>query len=210
MAHHNAGRRYAADLRRFDKLFALQAQRLAAHDTRHIEPGDHADSDKDQQDILSEEGHQQDHKEHEREGVEDLQQAHHHRVDFATQIARERAVERADHDRHQRGGNADHQGDASTDSDTHQQITPRGVGAEVVAGGHIRRVRHHAPVGIEIGKLRQQRRKGDEQRDQHQYDKAGNGGAVVHKATTRILPQATPFNFQFLTEVFQRLAVFLT
>jgi hypothetical protein len=79
-----------------------------------------------------------------------------------------------------------------------------------VAGRHIRRTGHHAPVGIEVGELRQHRRKGHKQRDDHQHNQAGNRGTVMHKATAGILPEATTFHFQFFTEVFQRLAVFLT
>ena len=78
MADNDTHGRHPTHLRRFNKLFALEAQRLSTHDTRHIQPGDHPDSDKNQQDILPKEGDQQDHEEHEREGVENFQQTHHH------------------------------------------------------------------------------------------------------------------------------------
>ncbi|MNS78477.1 hypothetical protein D3C72_1120930 [compost metagenome] len=210
MAYHNPADGNAAYLCCFDEFFALQAQRLAAHDTRHVQPGDHPDSHEDQQDVLPKEGYQQDHEEHEREGVQDFQQTHHHGIHFAAKIAGKGAVKRADDHRHQRGGDTDHQGDTTTDSHTHQQVAARGVGAEVVAGNHIRRAGHHAPVRIEIGELRQHRRQGYEQGDEDQHHQTGDRRAVMHKATAGVLPQAAPFDFEFLTEVFQRLAVFLT
>jgi hypothetical protein len=37
----------------FESFLALQAQGLSAYDTGHVQPGDHADSDKNQQDILT-------------------------------------------------------------------------------------------------------------------------------------------------------------
>ena len=77
-------------------------------------------------------------------------------------------------------------------------------------GFHIRRAGHHAPVRIEIGELREHWCQGYEQRDKHQHDQAGNGGTVMHKTTAGVLPKATTFDLQLFTEVFQRLAVFLT
>ena len=122
MPQHDIQRGDAADLRRLDILFTLQAQRLATHDTRHIQPRYHADGDKDQQDILTKKGHQQDNEEHKWKGVEDLQQTHHHRVGFTAQIACQRAVQRTHYYRHQRGGDADHQRDTPADRHAHQQI----------------------------------------------------------------------------------------
>jgi len=66
---------------------------------------------------------------------------------------------------------------------------------------------HHRPVGIVVGKLRQHRRQRHKQRDQHQNKQAADRRAVVHKAPTRVLPQAAPFHFQLLAEVFQSFAV---
>lgn len=120
------------------------------------------------------------------------------------------ALQRAEDHRHQRRRHPDHQRNAPADRYAHQQIAPGGVGSEVVAGGHIRGIGHHAPVGIEVGERRYHRREGNEQRNKHQHNQAGHRGAVMHKATTRILPEATPLHFQLLTEVFQRLAIFLT
>ena len=87
MANHDIPGGHTAYLRGFDKFFAFEAQRLAANNTRHIQPGNHPDSHEDQQDILTEEGHQQDDEEHEREGVQDFQQTHHYRVYFAAEVA---------------------------------------------------------------------------------------------------------------------------
>lgn len=138
------------------------------------------------------------------------QQTHHHRIHFAAEITGERTVQRAEDHRHQRRHHPDHQRNAPADRHAHQQIAPGGVGSEVVAGGHIRGIGHHAPVGIEVGERRYHRREGNEQRNKHQHNQAGHRGAVMHKAATRVLPEATPLHFQLLTEVFQRLAIFLT
>ena len=78
MANHDISGRYATNLRGFDKFFTFQAQRLAAYDTRHIQPGNHPDGHENQQNVLAEEGHQQNDEEHKREGVQDFQQTHHH------------------------------------------------------------------------------------------------------------------------------------
>ena len=59
----------------------------------------------------------------------------------------------------------DHQRNAPADRYAHQQVAPGGVGSEVVAGGHIRGIGHHAPVGIEVGERRYHRREGNEQRN---------------------------------------------
>ncbi len=195
---------------RFDELFALQAQRLAAHNTRHIEPRNHADGGKNQQDIATKEGHQQDHEEHKREGVKDFQNTHHHRVCFAAEIASNRAIERPDNHRDQRRSHAYHQRDPATDSHTYQQVTTRRIGAEPVTRGGIGRRGHHGPVGIVVGELRQHRRKDHEQRDQEQHQQADGGSAVMNKTTTRVLPETTPFYFQLLTERIKSFAVFLT
>ena len=151
MAQHDARCGDTADLRRLNKLFALQAQGLSAYDTGHVQPGDHADSDKNQQDILTKKGHQQDNEEHKREGVEDLQQTHHHRIHFAAEIPGKRTVQRAEDHRHQRRRHPNHQRNTPADRHAHQQIATGGVGPKVVARGHVRGIGHHAPVGIEIG-----------------------------------------------------------
>ncbi|MNS56537.1 hypothetical protein D3C72_893990 [compost metagenome] len=210
MAHHNPADGDTAHLGCFDKFFTLQAQGLAAHDTRHIQPGNHPDSHEDQQDVLSKEGHQQNNEEHKREGVQDFQQTHHHGIHFAAEVAGKRAVKCADDHRYQRRSDTDHQRDTATDRHAHQQVAPGGVRTKIVAGNHIGSTGHHAPVSIEIGELRQHRGQGHEQGNTDQDDQTGDGRTVMHKATAGILPQAAPFDFKFLSEVFQRLAVFLT
>ncbi len=53
------------------------------------------------------------------------------------------------------------------------------------------------PVGIEVGERRYHRREGNEQRNKHQHNQAGHRGAVMHKAATRVLPEATPSTSSF-------------
>ncbi len=47
-----ASGRDACASRRLDELAVLQAQRLAAHDARHVEPVDRADRDEDQHEMF--------------------------------------------------------------------------------------------------------------------------------------------------------------
>ena len=46
---------HAAHTRRFDKLFMLQAQRLAAHDTRHVQPRHQTHGGKNQKQVETKE-----------------------------------------------------------------------------------------------------------------------------------------------------------
>ena len=72
-----AARAIAQRPRGRDKLPLLQAQRLAAHDARHVEPFDRADGDEDQHEIAAEDDHEQDDEEDEGQRVEDVDEAHH-------------------------------------------------------------------------------------------------------------------------------------
>ena len=71
---------HPAGARRLDELHALQAQGLATDDARHVQPVDRPDGDEDQHDVAAEDHHQQDHEKHERQGVDDVHDAHHDAV----------------------------------------------------------------------------------------------------------------------------------
>ena len=111
-------------------LLALQRERLAAHDARHVEPSDGADGQEDQDEVAPEEDDQHDHEEDEGQGVEDVDEAHHHIVGAAAGIAGDRAVGDADHERDQRGKQTDGERDAAGDQRSGEEVAAVGVGAE--------------------------------------------------------------------------------
>ena len=177
---------------RLDELLALEAQGLASHDPRHVEPAHRADGDEDERQVAYEEGHQHDHEEHEGEGVEDLKHPHHQAVDPTSDEAGGRAVEGADDDGHHGPHDADHQRDAPAEQGAHEQIAPQAVGAEPVAGFHVRSRLHGAPVRIVEGVLGQMWPHDHRQTDDGQDDEAGERGLVAQETATGILPQERP------------------
>src|SRR5438270_7036893 len=74
---------YPAGAGGLDKLAPLQAHGLAADDSRHVEPGDRTDRDIDEGDVTAEHHGQHDDEEDEGNGVEDVDDAHHDRIDPA-------------------------------------------------------------------------------------------------------------------------------
>ena len=92
----------AERLGRLHVFLALDRQRLAAHDARHVEPFDGADGDEHQDEVPAEEHDQHDDEEDEGQRIEDVDDAHHDEVDPAAEIAGRRAVDHADHDRDRR------------------------------------------------------------------------------------------------------------
>ena len=199
----------ATDVSRLDKLLALEAESLAPHDTRHVEPAHRPDGDKDECQIAAKEGDQHDDKEHEREGVEDLQYTHHQAVDPPADKAGGRAIQSTDDDRHHGAHDADHQGNATAQQGTHEQIAPQTVGSEVVTRFHIGRRLHGAPVRIVKGVLGQMGAKDDRQTDDGQNDQAGQGRLVAQETATGILPQgASLHHFHFLRERLDGIAFF--
>mgnify|MGYP001336675689 CR=1 FL=1 len=68
----------AEGLRCLHELAALQRQRLATHDARHVEPFDGADGDEDEHEVTAEIDDEQDDEEDEEEQAEDLLEADAH------------------------------------------------------------------------------------------------------------------------------------
>ena len=97
----------------------------------------------------------------------------------------------------------DHQRNAPADRYAHQQVAPGGdrfpsEWPEAISGAL-----DIMPQSVsEVGERRHHRREGNEQRNKHQHNQAGHRGAVMHKAATRVLPEATPLHFQLLTGSF--------
>ncbi len=199
----------AADVGRLDELLALETQGLAAHNPRHVEPAHRPDGEENEGQVATEEGHQHDHEEHEGEGVEDLKHAHHQAVDPAADEAGRGAVEGTDDDGHQGPHDADHQGDASAEQGTHEQVAPQAVGAEPVAGLHVRGTLHGPPVRVIERVLGQVGPHDHRQTDDGQDDEAGQGRLVAQETATGILPQGASFHhFHFLGERLDGFALF--
>ena len=194
MAEHNAGIGYAAHFGRFDKFFALQAQGLPTHNPRHVQPRHHADGNKNKAKITTEKGYQQNHEKHKRKSIENLEKTHHQHIGFAAEKAGNRAVNHADHHRHQSACRADHQGNASADGHAGEQIPAQRIGAEIMLVFHGRRRLHCAPIGVIVGKRRNQRCHRHKQADGQQDQAAGECGAVATEAPPGVLPQAACFD----------------
>ena len=122
--------RDAQRLGRLDIFLAPDRQRLPAHDARHVEPQHRPDGEEHQHEIAPEEHHQHDDEEDEGQRIEHVDDAHHDLVGLAADKARGRAVEHADHHRHDAGKQADGQRDAACDQRSRQQVAPGVVGAE--------------------------------------------------------------------------------
>ena len=199
----------AADVGRLDELLALEAQGLAPHYPRHVEPAHRPDGDKDERQIAAKEGDQHDDEEHEGEGVEDLQYPHHQAVDPTADKAGGGAIEGTDDDGHHGPHDADHQRDAPAEQGAHEQIAPQAVGAKPVAGFHVRSCLHGAPVRIVEGVLGQMRPHDHRQTDDGQDDQAGERRLVAQETATGILPQGASFHhFHFLGERLDGFALF--
>ncbi len=120
----------AQSFRRGDIIAALHAERLAAHDARHIEPFDDADGDEDQHEIAADEDGEENDEEDERQSIEDFDEAHHREIDSAPDKAGDAAEGDAERQRDERGEQADGERDAQCNEDAGEKIAAIGVGAE--------------------------------------------------------------------------------
>ena len=129
MAHEDRRRTDAERPGGDDELLVLQAQRLAAHDARHVEPFDRADGDEDQHEPAPENDDQQDDEEQEGQGVENVDDPHHRPVDAPAGVAGDGAPDDPDRRRDRAAENADEERDAPGDHGAREKIAPVGVGA---------------------------------------------------------------------------------
>ena len=126
---------------RFDERLGLERNHLAADDAGHREPVDRADDEVEDRDpvdavagepvlhvFLAEDREQEDHDEDERHGVEHVDEPHHRVVDAAADVAGDRAVGDADHERHRGRHEADDERNPRAPEDARQQVA-----AELVA-----------------------------------------------------------------------------
>ncbi len=106
----------------FNKLFVLQRDNLAADDAGHGEPVNCADDKEENGDAIdadgfepgfhgffAENGDEKNYDEDKRDGIEDIDEAHHDVVDVAAEIAGDGAVGDADDERDEGGDEADDQ-----------------------------------------------------------------------------------------------------
>ena len=173
-----------------DEFAMLQRHGLAAHDARHVQPLHRADRDEDQEDVPAEEHGQQDDEEHEGQGIEDIDDAHHHIVDRAADIAGDRAIDHADHQADDRGQDADHQRDARAVQRAGEQVAAVGIRAEVIAVGPVGRRADILPRDIVHGMGRDIGRQDGKRADDDQHDQAAHGGAVAHQPAAGAGPKA--------------------
>src|SRR5581483_1162230 len=109
-------------MRGLDELAPLQAHGLAAHDARHVEPGDGADRDIDQHDVPAEDDGQHDDEKDEGHRVEDVDEAHEEPIHAPADEAGDGAPHDADHEADQRRHDADGQRYAPAIHDAHEQV----------------------------------------------------------------------------------------
>ena len=129
---------------------------------------DQPDADEDQQYRAAEDHHQQDDDEHERQRIETVNDAHHRFVDSAADPAGGRAPGDADHQRNQRRGNRDHQGDPGAGGQPREAVPADFIGAEYMRAAK-RRSTHRIPVDLVISPRQQ-----EGQHQSQQYDRQDN------------------------------------
>lgn len=162
MAEDNAGGAVAEDAGGLDELGFFEADDLAADDAGHGEPFHRADGGEEADDFaesaevgerggtehgesaepvievvhgLFEKDHHEDDEDGEREGVEDIDYAHHEAIQAAADVAGEGTVGDADEEGDERGHEADHEGDAAAVEDAGEEVAAVDIGAEPVVGG---------------------------------------------------------------------------
>src|SRR3990172_4152771 len=195
VAAHDVEGRDAAGDRRLDELLALEADRLAAHDARHVEPGDGADADIDEQDVAAEHDGEQDHEEQERQRVEHVDGPHHHGVDAPAEEAGGGAPDDADGQADQGREDADGQRRAAAVEGAHEQVAAVLVGAEEMRAHDVRRRRDQVPIDLVVRVRAEIRREGRGQRDAGEQDRAADGGAVAQQPAPSVGPQAASLEF---------------
>ena len=168
-----------------DEFAPAQAQRLPAHDARHGEPAHRADGDEQRGDAAAlEQRRKDDDDEHVGQRIDDVDEAHHGRVDAAAEIAGGGAPGDADADAHQRGEHTDEQRHAQRLHAAREQIAAEAIGAEPVRAVELRRRRQVLPVELLVAvgsdPRREQRERG-EQTEHHER----RGSPALHESRTR-------------------------
>jgi hypothetical protein len=132
VTHDDAPRADARQPRRGDELAFAQAERLSAHDARHVQPVHGTDRHEDEQKVSLEGDHEQDDEEDEGQRIQRIDEAHHHGIDSPAGKAGNRAIGDADHEADQACDDGDRQRDANAHHRAHEQVAAEVVGAEQV------------------------------------------------------------------------------
>ena len=107
---------------------------MRAHNPRHGQPFHRADGEEQEQNIAPEYHHQKHDKNHKGQGIEDIDQAHHHGIDPATHIARHGAPGDANDQCHSGGDKPNRKRDTPAVHDLRQDIAAKDIGAQPVRG----------------------------------------------------------------------------
>ena len=139
VADDDAGVREAGRARREHVLEALLHEDLAAHDARVRDPADGRDRDDDRALARAEHEHEREHQHDEREGDDDVDEAHHDRVDEARRSSRPGSRAAVPMQNGQNTAkNADQQVDAAGVDEPREHVAAELVGAEPVRAARVR------------------------------------------------------------------------
>ena len=222
----------AAGLSRQHVFLLLDGQHLAAHLARHAHPvekteddedGDHARAELHNQLALGRSDHvldrdgQQDHDQHVRQGVDDIDDAHHDHIDLAAEITGDCAVNDADHHDDQRRDEADHQRNARAVYDADAVIA-----AEIVRAHNVREdlfaagdtlllllgvfKRRHVLAGnvlLRVGVRIELRHENRNQRNDNQQPQAGHGHFILAQAAHRVAHEGGGLPLRQLLRLFR-------
>ncbi len=209
MAENDARVAVAEGARGLDVFHFLHAHDLAAHDARHGEPLDRADGGEEAHDFanaleiaqqgelaqpgvegvhgLLQEDHDEDDKDRERQGVEDVHHAHEEGVGAAADIAGNRAVGDPDEERDHRGDEADHERDSAAVEQAREEVASELVGAQPVFCGRGSGAAREILVGVAVV---EEGRHGDAGEGEHEHEDArDHGQAVAPEAQPRVAPR---------------------
>ena len=130
MPDDDAPGRHAREAGSRDEVPLLDAQCLAADDSRHIEPVHGADCNEDEKETAAERDHEQDHEEDERHRIQRIDKSHHQGTDAAAEVAGYRTVTHTDHEAHEARDCCDEQSRARSRERANEQVPTEFVGAE--------------------------------------------------------------------------------
>src|SRR5690348_4061904 len=174
--------------RRQDEVAFSQREHLAADQPgRHL-PGEEADDQAQRQHGRAELDRQDQDHEQERDREEDVDDAHHGRVDEPADQSGYGAEQRADHDGDERGEEPDLQGGLAALHDPAELVEPGAVGAEQVLGrGRLVRL---AEVGGQLVGVVDERPDEAEEHEEDEYGEADHGQPVARELAQREPPPA--------------------
>ena len=164
----------------------LEADDLRTGDARRADPRGQAQRNQDGADVRAHEHHQQDGVQQGRQGDDDIDDAHHHVIDLAAEIARDAAVEHADDHVDQRGDHADGKADARAVEHADIQIAAERVRAEPMRLG--RPLGDGEEIGLVIRIRAKHRPEDGEQGDDEDHNQTEHGQLILAEAPPCVLP----------------------